>query len=90
MVLGEVERILRGRGHSARGHRFIKAAHERCPGGIVSEKVVRIFMRKRGVRVRYARKGKKCYSSYAEELHEATANLLLRPNGTQSFRPGSP
>ena len=89
LVGDDVERIFREDGACARGYRFVHARLVEERGRPLSEKVVRDVMRRRGLRVVYAR-GPKRYSSYAGETDEAPANLPLREDGTHDFRADGP
>lgn len=87
-IAGDVERIFREEGGSARGYRFVHArlVEERGP---TTEKAVRDVMRERGLRPVYLRRRRR-HGSYGGELDEAPANLPLRGDGTHDFRAAAP
>lgn len=87
-IAGDVERIFREDGDSARGYRFVHArlVEER---GTATEKAVRDVMRERGLVVVYRKKARR-YSSYAGELDGAPPNLPLNEDGTHDFHAGAP
>lgn len=87
-IADDVERIFREDGRSARGYRFVHARLVE-ESGRVSEKVVLRSMRRRGLRVAYAKAGAR-YSSYAGEGAGAAPNLVLNEDGTHDFSAQAP
>ena len=76
------------------GRPAVKAADLRPGDGetpvVVSEKVVRRVMTKKGLVPAQARSGRRRYSSYRGELAERPANLPLREDGTHDFHAAAP